>query len=127
MVRLRLWLTIAVAVLALVATGVFVAMNVRSNQMIIAVLPRADGVRVGAPVTYRGLNIGNVERLRIDRGRVIAELRVRREDGKIRQDDTLRIRSVGIFGDVSLDFTPGNPSAPFLETTDTLLVIVRGG
>lgn len=101
-------------------------MNVRSHQVVIAVLPRADGVRVGAPITYGGLNIGNVERLRIDQGRVIAELRIRRKDGKIRQDDTLRIRSVGLFGDVSLDFTPGDTAAPFLEPADTLLVIVRG-
>ena len=127
MVRVRLWLTIGIAAFSLIATAVFVAMNVHSHQQVIAVLPRADGVRVGAPVTYRGLNIGNVENLRIDRGRVIAELRIRRADGKIRQDDTLRVRSVGIFGDVSLDFTPGDASAPFLESTDTLLVITRGG
>ena len=122
---LRLWLTVAAALVIAVGAFIFATRGQRGKQqLVIAVLPRADGVREGMPVTYRGLDIGYVERLRIDQGRVVAELRIRRADAGIRREDTLKVRTMGLIGDKSLDFSPGVVSAPLVVATDTIFAVV---
>ena len=126
--RARLWLTIAAALaIAVGAFAVAVKYQRGEQQLVIAVLPRAEGVRESSPVTYRGLAIGYVERMRIVQGRIIAELRIRRSDAELRRGDTLRIRTMGIFGDKTLDFSPGPLSAPLLQPTDTIVTVSPGG
>jgi ABC-type transporter Mla subunit MlaD len=112
---------LAVAVLVLGTAFIFATRLQRGElRPVTAILPRADGLREGSIVTYLGLEIGYVDRLRIENGRVIAELRIHRADADLRQSDTLRIRTLGIFGDRVLDVTPGSRSAPRLGPTDTL-------
>lgn len=123
--RLRLWLTIAAALVIAGGAFVFATRPQRGKQqLVIAVLPRANGVREGMPVTYQGLDIGYVERLRLDRGRVVAELRIRRADTEIRRGDTIRLRTLGLLGDRSLDFSPGARSAPLVGATDTIFAVI---
>lgn len=123
--KLRLSLVLlAFALVVLGAAFVFASRRQHGDvRMVTAVLPQADGIREGALVTYLGLEIGYVDRLRIHNGRVIAELRIHRADAELRQGDTLRLRTLGIIGDKVLDVSPGIRSAPLLGPTDTLMGI----
>jgi phospholipid/cholesterol/gamma-HCH transport system substrate-binding protein len=97
------------------------------GSRVLAVLPRADGIREGATVTYLGLDVGRLEKLWIDDGRLLAELRIHRADAKPRRGDTLHLRLYGLFGDRSLDIVPGPLSAPWLGPGDTLVAVKAPG
>jgi ABC-type transporter Mla subunit MlaD len=118
----------AVAVIVLGAALFFATRRQRGElRPVVAILPRADGVREGAIVTYLGVEIGYVDRLRIHNGRVVAEIRIHRADADLRQSDTLHLRINGIFGDRILDVAPGSRSAPPLGPTDTLIGVAARG
>jgi phospholipid/cholesterol/gamma-HCH transport system substrate-binding protein len=121
--KLRLLLIVVVATLALtVALWRTVPASGR-GQRIVVVLPRADGVREGASVTYAGLLVGRVERLRIVDGRVLASIELDRDDAEVRMADTIRLRTLGLLGDKVLDITPGPRAAPLLRGGDTLVAL----
>jgi len=122
-VTLRLGLLLALAAICLGAALVFATRSQRGyRQPLIAILPRADGVREGTLVTYLGLQVGQVRRLRIHDGRVVAELRVRGAESPLRRGDSLRLRTLGLLGDKVLDVVPGQPGGPPLRDGDTLFV-----
>jgi ABC-type transporter Mla subunit MlaD len=115
---------LATAVFVLLAALFFATRPAREDiRYFTAILPRADGVREGTVVTFLGVEVGFVERLRIDDGKVIAQLRVQREDARVRRDDTLRLRPNGIFGGMTLDWVPGSRQAPPLADGDTIVAL----
>ena len=121
--KLRLALILVVATLGLAVATRRTIPAWGTGQRIVVVLPRADGVREGGSVTYRGLLVGRVERLRIIEGRVVAHIEFEHEDVELRVADTIRARTLGLLGDKVLDITPGPRTAPLVRATDTLVAL----
>jgi ABC-type transporter Mla subunit MlaD len=119
--RVRVIGIIVVALTVLVWGFCFVTQPVRGNTGgAVVVLDRADGIREGTSVTYLGVDLGVVHRLTIHEGRVVADLRFRRDDAQLRQGDSVRVRLLGLLGDKVLDFVPGPRPARLLGPNDTL-------
>ena len=115
---------LATAVFVLVAALFFATRPVRGEvRYVTAILPRADGIREGTVVTYLGVEVGMVERLRLDDGRVVVDLRIHRDDATMRRGDTLRARTLGPIGDKALDWIPGPRTSPFLGPGDTIVAV----
>jgi ABC-type transporter Mla subunit MlaD len=113
---------IITALLILTVGFCFATRDVRGPiRRAVVALPRADGIRERASVTYVGVPIGQVERLVIDDRRVVAHLVIHRADVELRRSDSIRIATLGIFGDRILELIPGPRTAPPFREGDTLL------
>jgi ABC-type transporter Mla subunit MlaD len=115
---------IVVAAVALI-WGFFLATGrVRGESgRAILVLDRGHGIDRGTPVTYLGVQFGSVERVSLERGRVIVELRYRRESAELRSGDSIRVSSFGLFGGKQLDLIPGPQTARVIAPGDTLFAV----
>ena len=87
---------------------------------IYADLPEAPGVREGAVVRYRGVQIGEVRRVTFADSVVHITIRLTRSDVPLRTRDGVRLAAEGVFGDRTLDVVPGPTSAPALHRGETL-------
>jgi len=76
------------------------------------VLPSASGVRDGATVTFRGIDVGRVERVTFDSSGVRLAIRIVRADMPLRAKDRVAVRSMGLFGGMQVEIQPGPLSAP---------------
>ena|SRR5688572_27413516 len=116
---------VRVAALIALALGVVVAVAVtgwrgeRTVQRAHTLLAHADGLREGAAVTYRGVEVGAVERLAFDSNGIAAELSFHREV-PIRAGDSIALRTAGLLGDRVLDIVPGPSGAPLLPDSGFL-------
>ena len=70
-------------------------------------LPPADSVAVGAPVQYRGIEVGRVVQVEHSVNRTRLTLSVTRVDARARQADSVRIVPLGIFGDRAAEIVMG--------------------
>jgi phospholipid/cholesterol/gamma-HCH transport system substrate-binding protein len=108
-----------VATLIGVAVGVAVAIvaagwrGERTVQRARTTLSHAEGLREGARVTYRGVEVGTVKRLTFESTGIGAELHLHREV-PIRMADSVALRTMGLLGDRVLDIAPGPSTAPLL-------------
>jgi ABC-type transporter Mla subunit MlaD len=84
------------------------------------VLPDAPGLKEGAGVTYRGIQIGSVDGISFSDTSVIVAFHVTRRDAPIGIRDQVRLASLGLLGDKILDIRAGPPSAPRVAAGDTL-------
>ncbi len=87
---------------------------------VLAVLPNAAGLKEGASVTYRGVEVGTVENISFSDTAVQIQLRFTRSDVPLRAGDQVRIASLGLLGDKIVDIVPGPVSARALNHADTL-------
>ena len=90
------------------------------HPYIVAVLPYADGIKVGGTVTLLGQNIGQIEKVRIDGRRVLADFQLTERNGELRRHDSVRVRALGLIGEKVLEIVPGDRSAPLMEDGDTI-------
>jgi ABC-type transporter Mla subunit MlaD len=92
----------------------------RRNDRIYADLPRANGVREGATVRYRGIDIGVVEHIAFVDTVVRLTIKLTRRDAPLRSGDRVRTAQDGVFGDRALHVVPGPAGAPLLRPGVTL-------
>ena len=90
------------------------------SAVVVAMLPSAPGLKEGATVTYRGIEVGKVERIRFADTAVQVEFRLTRSDVPLRTRDQVHIASLGLLGDKAMDILPGPVTAPLLQPSDTL-------
>jgi len=83
-----------------------------NDRVVHSVLPSASGVRDGATVTFRGIDVGRVERVTFDSSGVRLAIRIARADMPLRAKDRVAVRSMGLFGDMQVEIQPGPLSAP---------------
>ena len=83
-------------------------------------LPAAEDLKEGAPVKFRGIDIGVVRKIALQRTGIRAELLIRRPDAPIQVNDRVAIRAVGIFRDQAIDIIPASTDAAPLRDGDTL-------
>lgn len=71
-----------------------------------AVFPTVAGLKLKAPVTMAGVNIGEVEKVELKDGRAEVVMSIDK-DVKIEEDSIASIKTMGIIGDKYVSITPG--------------------
>ncbi len=109
--RVGLFVLVALSILAamILAFGQF--SSLWTPHYVLAVhFPAAPGIYVGTPVKMSGVTIGDVQEVRFDqtRGGVVVVVAIQ-EKYKLRTDSQVAIAR-GLFGDTTIEFTPGNAS-----------------
>ena len=96
---------------------------------LVALLPSANGLRVGGSVTVAGQLAGTVSAIDFlaPDADTTRNLRVEVEidqalQQQVREDSRARIRTLGLLGDKIVDITPGTPRYSVLPANDTILV-----
>jgi hypothetical protein len=86
----------------------------RSERVVHAVLPAARGLKQGALVRYRGIEVGQVNAVRIVDSGVQVALVIERADAPLRTADQVRVATGGSFGDNEVEIVPGSVKTPKL-------------
>ena len=132
------WEQLKVGLMILLALGILTvavfklgeAANLFSKRYkLVALLPSANGLRVGGSVTVAGQLAGTVsaiEFLTPDADttrnlRVVVEIDQALQQ-QVREDSRARIRTLGLLGDKVVDISPGTPRFAVLPANDTLQV-----
>ena len=96
---------------------------------LVALLPSANGLRVGGSVTVAGQLAGTVAAIEFlpPDADTTRNLRVEVEidqalQSQVREDSKARIRTLGLLGDKIVDITPGTPRYAVLPANDTIQV-----
>ncbi|MDB4879505.1 MAG: hypothetical protein JWL60_951 [Gemmatimonadetes bacterium] len=106
---------------AVIVAAVLVAACAREHESVVHVIAeQAHGLKRSAPVQYRGVPVGIVKEVYFTPGGVRIDLLIERPDVPIRTQDTVRIMSLGAFGQQVVDIQPGVQTAPLIPRNATL-------
>ena len=92
----------------------------KHENVVHVIAEEAPGLKKGARVQYRGVDVGLVRQVYFTPGGVRIDLLIERADAPIRARDTVRITPVGAFGTQVVDIQPGEQSAPLIARGATL-------
>ncbi len=84
-----------------------------------AVLPATGGLYEGSQVTYRGLEIGKVEKLEPE-GEGVEVFMSLEDDARVPVDSAVFVHNGSAVGEQYLDFEPPSDQGPFLKEGDTV-------
>ncbi|HJX22328.1 MAG TPA: MCE family protein [Steroidobacteraceae bacterium] len=103
-------------------TAAALAMGCRSRHenVVHVIAEQAPGLKKSAPVQFRGVEVGLVKEVYFTPSGVRIDVLIQRPDVPIRSQDTVRITSVGAFGQQVVDITPGVQTAPLISRGATL-------
>jgi phospholipid/cholesterol/gamma-HCH transport system substrate-binding protein len=90
------------------------------ENVVHVIAEQAPGLKKSARVQYRGVDVGLVKQVYFTPGGVRIDLLLQRNDVPIRTQDTVRITSVGAFGEQVVDIQPGVQTAPLIARGATL-------
>jgi ABC-type transporter Mla subunit MlaD len=90
------------------------------ENVVHVIAEQAPGLKKGARVQYRGVEVGQVKQVYFTPGGVRIDLLIERDDAPIRTQDTVRLVSVGAFGAQVVDIQPGAQTAPLIARGATL-------
>ena len=80
---------------------------------------QSGGIFVGSEVSYRGVTVGRVERLRLSKDGVLVDARINR-GVKIPKDTRVVVENRSAVGEQYLDFQPRTDAGPDLKDGDTV-------
>src|ERR1700738_144092 len=106
-----------IVVLAAVLTA---ACASEHENIVHVIAEQAPGLKKSARVQYRGVDVGLVKEVYFTPGGVRIDVLIQRNDVPIRAQDTVRITSVGAFGEQVVDIQPGVQTAPLIARGATL-------
>jgi ABC-type transporter Mla subunit MlaD len=92
----------------------------KHENVVHVIAEQAPGLKKSARVQYRGVDVGLVKQVYFTPGGVRIDLLLERNDVPLRTQDTVRIRSIGAFGEQVVDIQPGVQTAPLLVRGATL-------
>jgi phospholipid/cholesterol/gamma-HCH transport system substrate-binding protein len=121
---------VALAILTVAVFKLGEAANLFTKRYtLVALLPSANGLRVGGSVTVAGQLAGTVSSIEFlaPDADTTRNLRVTVQidqalQPQVREDSRARIRTLGLLGDKIVDISPGTPRFAVLPPNDTLLV-----
>jgi ABC-type transporter Mla subunit MlaD len=90
------------------------------ENVVHVIAEQAPGLKKSARVQYRGVDVGLVKQVYFTPAGVRIDLLLQRNDVPIRAQDTVRITSVGGFGEQVVDIQPGPQTAPLIARGATL-------
>jgi phospholipid/cholesterol/gamma-HCH transport system substrate-binding protein len=76
------------------------------RRVVQAALAQAPGVSEGSPVTYRGVSVGTVQRIRLTDSAVLVTIALSRADVPLRATDRVATHASGIFGVQGIEIVP---------------------
>jgi ABC-type transporter Mla subunit MlaD len=86
------------------------------GSVIYADLAKANGLREGAAVSFRGIDVGRVSHIAFRPNGLRVTITLSRPDVPLRTSDGARARPNGLFGDIALELVPvSGPGAPLAE------------
>jgi len=85
-----------------------------------AQLPSAAGIDRKAAVRIAGVRVGKVDDIRLDGGQAVLSLSLD-PDVQLHLGAAAQITSLGMLGDRYVELTPGDPSAPLLDSGATIV------
>jgi phospholipid/cholesterol/gamma-HCH transport system substrate-binding protein len=121
---------VAIAILTVAVFKLGEAANLFSKRYkLVALLPSANGLRVGGSVTVAGQlagTVSSIDFLAPDADttrnlRVVVEIDQALQQ-QVREDSKARIRTLGLLGDKVVDISPGTPRFGVLPANDTIQV-----
>jgi phospholipid/cholesterol/gamma-HCH transport system substrate-binding protein len=90
----------------------------RGRYIVSTTVPNAGGIRKGDPVQLLGVNIGRIQRFKLDKGQV--EIRLELEgEYNVPRDSKVRLKSAGLLGGMVADVEPGEATT-FVRNGDRL-------
>ena len=121
---------VAMAILTVAVFKLGEAANLFSKRYkLVALLPSANGLRVGGSVTVAGQLAGTVSAIEFlapdaDTSRNLrVEVQIDQAlQQQVREDSRARIRTLGLLGDKIVDISPGTPRYSVLPANDTIQV-----
>lgn len=128
--KVGLLIVLAIVVLAVAAVRLGQAANLFAERYeLIALLPNAGGLREGGSVMVAGQLSGIVEKIDFlpadgDTSQTL-KITMKVDESireQIRTDSRVKVRTMGLLGDKTLDITPGTVPNAILEPGDTLVV-----
>lgn len=90
------------------------------ENVVHVIAEQAPGLKRGARVQFRGVDVGLVKEVYFTPGGVRIDVVIERNDVPIRTQDTVRITSAGAFGEQVVDIEPGVQTAPLIRHGATL-------
>jgi phospholipid/cholesterol/gamma-HCH transport system substrate-binding protein len=111
---------------AVFMASIFIVSDIRNlwdeKKELTLLFPYADGITVGAPVWYAGLQVGTVSNVRIaggDTDAIAISVKISPE-ARVRRDSRVDIRNLGMMGAKYVEISPGTPDSPLLASGETL-------
>ncbi|MFL5843945.1 MAG: MlaD family protein [Solirubrobacteraceae bacterium] len=119
--------TVGFVVLILVGIGTYFGFTkdvpFTSGYQLEAVFKSANSIRNGSPVRIAGVNVGKVQSVKRDpdSDAAIVTIEIQKKGLPIHKDATLKIRPrIFLEGNFFVEVSPGTPSAPTLDSGDTI-------
>lgn len=106
--------------ITLLAIAFTAACGGKHENVVHVIAEQAHGLKKSARVQYRGADVGLVKQVYFTPGGVRIDLLLERNDVPIRSQDTVRITSVGAFGEQVVSIQPGVQTAPLVGRGATL-------
>jgi phospholipid/cholesterol/gamma-HCH transport system substrate-binding protein len=113
-----LFVIIGIAAVLLALFTLTNASMFRGRYVETTLLPDAGGIRKGDPVQLRGVNIGRIQKFRIDHAGVAVRLEIEGEYA-IPNDSRVELKSASLLGGMVADIIPG-PSMTALRGGETM-------
>jgi virulence factor Mce-like protein len=118
--RDRLWQSLFGVILVLLITVAYLFSSVLDTpllggtKVVKVEMSSTGGLFEGSAVTYRGVKIGKVRKIRLTQHGVVATIAITSSD-KIPLKSLVKVRSLSPVGEQYLDFQPKNDHGPFLK------------
>lgn len=131
-VRVGFVIILAIAVLALSVMSIGKMLNLFAKRYeLTMLLPSAQGLSRGAPVTLAGQRVGQVQSIdflpmghKPGENNIVLRMEIAREaEPQIRADSRGTLRTQGLLGDRYVDISPGSVAAAALTPGDTLAYV----
>jgi ABC-type transporter Mla subunit MlaD len=106
--------------IVVIAAALAAACASEHENIVHVIAEQAPGLKKSARVQYRGVDVGLVKEVYFTPGGVRIDVLIQRNDVPIRSQDTVRLTSVGAFGEQVVDIQPGVQTAPLIARGATL-------
>ncbi|MFL6159776.1 MAG: MCE family protein [Marmoricola sp.] len=120
LLRDRLWQSLFGVIVVLLVTVAYLFNQVLDTpllggtKVVKVEMPATGGLFEGSAVTYRGVKIGKVRKIRLTENGVVATVAITSSD-KIPVKSLVKVRSLSPVGEQYLDFQPKTASGPYLH------------
>lgn len=94
------------------------------KKTIYATIENVNGLRRGAPVWLRGVEVGSVNDIHLSTKRIIITMAIIEKQSQFYQDTKFQIRTMGLLGDKFIELMPGSNNRMFDPMRDTLQGVV---